>query len=305
MAGPRGYDALRPDPLRIPPNAATRAVERFWECIETQNWETLGALCAPIVWEDRRPLIRTSGNCDMILANAQVISRARSRVSRTLLATAGDRLMLQLMRFTGRPPRPIFETDTLNVFEVDAAGRIVALITLGPDDRRAASAEMLERYARSEAARCIPAGVFEMARALGSRDLDRLRAALPDDFAVNDRRRTGIGRIENTDEYVASEGALFEQTSELAVEFLYVAAVEEHGLLGMAHTFGTLATGGEYEMVYVLLTQFQGDRYVRMELFEPEDFDVARARFDELRPKTSPSAAPGRDAGREERALRQ
>src|SRR5262249_2177185 len=54
------YDALRPDPLCIPPNAATRAFDRFWECIETQDWEALAALCVSIVWEDRRRLIRSS-----------------------------------------------------------------------------------------------------------------------------------------------------------------------------------------------------------------------------------------------------
>jgi hypothetical protein len=29
---------------------------------------------------------------------------------------------------------------------------------------------------------------------------------------------------------------------------------------------------------------FQGDRFVGAEMFEPEDLDVARARFEELRP---------------------
>jgi hypothetical protein len=52
-------------------------------------------------------------------------------------------------------------------------------------------------------------------------------------------------------------------------------------------TFGTLADGGEFELVYVWLDSFQGDRVVGMELFEPEHLDVAPARFEELRPRTS------------------
>jgi hypothetical protein len=66
----------------------------------------------------------------------------------------------------------------------------------------------------------------------------------------------------------------------------------------MNHTFGTLADGGEFELVYVWLPLFQGGRFVGMELFEPEDLDVARARFVELRPRTSPSVSSDRsDAG--------
>ena len=51
----------------------------------------------------------------------------------------------------------------------------------------------------------------------------------------------------------------------------------------MAHGFGTLVeSGGQVESVYVRLALFRGDRIVGMESFEPEDLDVARARFEEL-----------------------
>ena len=193
---------------------------------------------------------------------------------------------------------PELEIEHLLVTEVDAEGRLVALIMFDPDDRRAASAEMLERYARSDAAHGIPAGLFEKGRALNTRDLDRLRAALSDDYVVNDHRRTGIGRLESAGRYVASVAALFEQTSELTVEILYVVAAEKHGHLAMTHTFGTLADGGEFELVYVWLELFRRGRVVGQELFEPEDLDVARARFEELRPKTSQSVSPDRtDSG--------
>ena len=143
-----------------------------------------------------------------------------------------------------------------------------------------------------------PGCVFEALRAVNARDLDRLRAMLPDDFAVNDHRRTGAGRLENADRYLASQAAEFELTSELTVEPLYVVAAEEHGLLAMAHSFGTLADGGEFELVFVLLVRFQDGGVVGMEGFEPENLEVARARFEELRPRTSPSVQSGRtDAG--------
>jgi class 3 adenylate cyclase len=171
--------------------------------------------------------------------------------------------------------------------EVDTEGHLVAIIMFDADDRRAASMEMFERYARSDEARRLPAGLFEAIRAVNARDLDRLRAALPDDYLVNDRRRTGAGRLENADRFITSQAAEFELTSELTVEPLYIVAAEAHGLLAMTHSFGTLADGGAFELVFVLLVLFRDQGIVGMEVFEPEHLDIARARFEELRPRAS------------------
>jgi hypothetical protein len=45
---------------------------------------------------------------------------------------------------------------------------------------------------------------------------------------------------------------------------------------------------GAFEFFPVTLALFQGDQFVGGELFELEDLDAARTRFEELRPKTSP-----------------
>src|SRR5262249_41889780 len=163
-------------------------------------------------------------------------------------------------------------------------------------DRRAAAREMLERYARSDAARVIPAAWFEMGRALHDRDLERCRAAMPGDMVFHDHRRMiNVGRLESADAYIASVAALFEQPSDLTFEILYMVAAEKHGSLAVGRTFGTLAEGGgEFESLYVRLAQYKGDQYVGMELFELDDLDVARARFEELRPdplRIPPNAA--------------
>jgi hypothetical protein len=229
-----------------------------------------------------------------------LLSRAGTRMSRTLLATPGDRVMLQRQSYTGPAEGRIFEIETLELMEVDAEGRVVTLITFDPDDRRAASMEMLERCARSDEARCIPAGLFEAVRAMNAGDLDRLRATLPDVYVVNDHRRTGLGRLESAD-HVAAVAALFELVSERTFEPLYIVAAERHGLLAMARMFGTLADGGEFEQVYVWLVVYNGDQLGVMELFEPDHLNVARARFEELRPRTASSVSPDRsDAGSEE-----
>src|SRR5262249_22469146 len=72
-AGAR-YDTLRPDPLRIPPNAATRATDRNVDAVVARDWETVAATCAPsLVFEDRRRLIRTTGDRDMFIANCKLV----------------------------------------------------------------------------------------------------------------------------------------------------------------------------------------------------------------------------------------
>jgi hypothetical protein len=182
---------LRPDLLRIPPNAATRANDRICECGETEDWDALRALLAPVVFEDRRRLIRMTGDCDMVVRNIQVLWRFGARPQRTLLATAGDRLALQRTLWIAPQDRKAFEVELLDVIEVDAEGHVVASIIFDADDRAAASDEMAERYVRTTVPLAGVEGVVEMIRARRSRDLARIRATLPDDFYFDDHRRTG------------------------------------------------------------------------------------------------------------------
>jgi hypothetical protein len=102
---------------------------------------------------------------------------------------------------------------------VDGEGRVVAAIYFDPDDRRAASAELLERWARSDAARCVPAAIFEALRAVNAHDLEGLRALLPDDFVLHDHRRIRLGRLQG-DGYLAAMGALFELAPDVTMETL-------------------------------------------------------------------------------------
>jgi SnoaL-like domain len=292
------YAALRPEPLRIPPNAATRAFDRWVEWLErgdTGDWQALGALAAPTLeYEDRRRLLRIAGDRDMAIASSRETARLRSRPSRTLLATSGDHLALERVLFTSGDDAPA-EVDTLHLTEVDAEGRFTAVIVFDPEDRRAASMEMLERYARSDAGARSRAAAFEVVRAVNAHDLEGLRAVLPDDFVLHDHRRTGLGRL-GAEDYLASAAALFEEAPDVTVETLHVIAVDEHGALSLGRTFGTLREGGEFESVYLRIVLHRGDRLVAIEMFEPEDLAVARARFEELRP--DPTRIPPNEAWR-------
>ena len=71
---------------------------------------------------------------------------------------------------------------------------------------------------------------------------------------------------------------------------MYDVATAEHGVLAVGHTIGTLAESGAFESVFGQIVLFQGDQVVGVELFELEDLDAARARFEKLRPDL-PSAS--------------
>ena len=72
------------------------------------------------------------------------------------------------------------------------------------------------------------------------------------------------------------------------METLYTVASERHGILDVVRTFGTLVeSGGEVENVYVRLALYRNGQAVRLETYELEGLDVARARFEELRAETA------------------
>jgi ketosteroid isomerase-like protein len=290
------YAALRPDPLRIPPNAATRAGDRWAECGQARDWAALATLLAPtLVFEDRRRLLRTAGDRDMAIASTREIASQGARPSRTLLATAGDRLSLERIRFLGGDGGSAFEVDTLHLVEVDAEGLVVAILVFDPDDRRAASAELRERYARGDAARCIPVAVFDAFRAFNDHDLSRFGATLHDAFVFHDHRRTGVGTLERGT-YLASVRPLFEGAPDVSSEDLYCIATEQHGYLAIGRDSGTLREGGEFESIYARIVLYRDGRIVGMEQFEPEHVHLARARFEALRARASSSVSSGADA---------
>jgi hypothetical protein len=276
---------LRPDPLRIPPNAATRAFDRGVEAFERSDWDALRDSCTPALhYDDRRRGVRLSGGVDMFVASLRLMGEWGAHASRTLLATAGERLALERVIWAIARDS---EAEILSLCEVDAEGRVAAAIFFDPDDRRAASVEMSQRFRRGEGQR-MPAAAGEAMDALLHHDFERLRATLPDDFVFHDQRRTGLGQLGGAAAFVESLGPLGELAPDFCMETLYTIAIGEYGMLDLARVFGTLAaTGGAFESCYVRLGIWRGDRIVAMELFEPEDLDLARARFAALRPTSA------------------
>ncbi|MEO8602346.1 MAG: nuclear transport factor 2 family protein [bacterium] len=272
---------LCPDPLRIPPNAATRVIDRHLALAAAEDWDAVQALHAPgLVFDDRRKGLRTTVDGAAYLAGLQWAGHGIER-QRTVLATAGDRLELRHNRFTRTEDVLLFEVETLAVTEIDAGGHLAAIVLFDPEARRAASIELFERYAANGADGASPQAL-DLVRAWNDHDLERVRALLADDFYLDDRRRTGVGRLDGADAYVASLAALWELSRDLRIEALYFDRIEPHRYLYVNRWSGTNDEGGEFDAVYVCLSLARGDLPAGLEIFELEDIDIARARFDEL-----------------------
>jgi class 3 adenylate cyclase len=277
------------DPLAIPPNAAVRSMERLDAYSMAGDWEAIRALCAPTVFEDRRRGLRTKGGCEAMVEGVRFLHDAGVRATRTLLATAGDRWELHHSLWHDDDQRPTSEAEMLELFEVDAEGRIVAVVLFDPEDRAAASAELFERYAAG-GAEGAPAATIDFVRAVAAHDLPAARAALVDDFVFHDRRRTGSGLLTSADAYAGSLAAIFELSADVRLDTLYSVAIEPHGRVAIGRTWGTNTEGGEFESVYVSLIHYRDERVAGIELFELEDREAALARLEALRPER---AGPG------------
>jgi GNAT superfamily N-acetyltransferase len=168
------------------------------------------------------------------------------------------------------------------LFEIDAAGKLRALVLFDADDRAAAQTELFERYVAT-GADGMPRGAIEFLRGLNEHDLVRARSGLCDDFVLDDHRRTGLGRLEGAGAYIASVAAAYELAPDLGVAALYTAATATHGRVLLVRAWGTNTEGGAFESIYVALVRYRDAQVAGCEFFEPEHLDEALARFEALR----------------------
>jgi hypothetical protein len=262
---------------------ATRSYDRWSQLCAAADWTVLrGCYAEGFVFDDRRPLMHLTADFEMTIANARYLFESGWSPARTVLATAGERLALSRVLWSMDREGQLSEVEILEVDEVDAEGRFVSSIVFDVGDRGAASAELFERYAAAGADGASPA-VLDIFRAWNAHDFERLQAGLPDDFYLDDRRRTGVGRLASAAAYLTGLTALWELSRDVRLETLYTIAIAPHGRLYVCRWFGTNAEGGDFEAVYVCLGLGRGDKPVGLEIFELDDVAAATARFEELR----------------------
>jgi len=150
------FDQLTAEPATTRfANAATRAMETFERCWRERDWDGIVATFVPThVMDDRRALFRMQVVGEDFFANERMLfGVTASRWSSELLATRGEHLALVHARFTaeveGGGPMVV---EMLDLVEVDAEGRRIALVVFDSHDLAAAYAELDDRCCAGEAA---------------------------------------------------------------------------------------------------------------------------------------------------------
>jgi hypothetical protein len=275
-------------------NLATASVERIWAAIDAlisdrteTALEAARSLFAPeLVWEDRRPIMGLSGGVDVFMASLQerLASGARNG-DRAIVGTAGDRVAIARVLWAGGPPDGGFEVEMLVVLEVNEAALATAVIFIDPDDWRAAQREAWKRWvAIDPAAHEVTSSLSNSLDAWNGRDVDRVRDCFAEGLVVEDRRRTGAGRLDGREAYLRSLMALFELAPDSRIEggHFWLAFAPGCSLVTFRNA-GNLQSGGEFENEFILLGFSHGGRTTHMEFFEIDAADAALARFEELR----------------------
>jgi hypothetical protein len=275
---------VRPHPLRIPPNAATRASKRIAELVAASDWPALRALTAPdFTFDDRRRRSLVSGGVDLYIKNLEWVRSWRDRrVERELLASVGDRVSLERIVFVGDVAGSVIEGEFLLLSEVDAEGRSRAVIHFDAEGRSDAFAEAHARFAAGEAAASGgQAPLVALSLAMTRHDWENMRSCLAPDAVVHDHRPLSLGEL-TRDQWVESHRVQVELAPDVKAEAFRILAWNSHGRVVVCRRFGTLRDGGSFENVFVVVEQTDGDHIEQYEIFDVPDADRALARFEEL-----------------------
>jgi tetratricopeptide (TPR) repeat protein len=271
-------------------NAATRASRRTFEAWQARDWERLAALF-PVGFRhiDRRPLIRLELDRDEWLASYRQMVEMTSGFASEVLATRGERLGMMRVRWEGADHSTgPSEIESLAVVEVDGQGDALVVVEFDPDDLDAAYAELDERYAAGEAAPY--ARSLErhqrVGRAAAAREWEDLAGLFAPDFVLEDHRALGWGTLRSRDDYVASVRALIDLRPDAKLRMDHILAFDDRRSLTVSGWVGGEPEGA-FEMPAVAVSAFGPDEIRRVDLYNLEQLDEARAQFEELRAESA------------------
>jgi ketosteroid isomerase-like protein len=285
------FEALRPDPLRVPETAATRLRDRNRDAFLTRDWNAMRSLVgADFVFEDRGKRALVRGDAESWIASMEFTSQPGFRTETALIGTLGDRILLDQVRWFGKPDGDAFEFGRIRLLEVGVDGLLRAVLFFDPEDRFAASIEGVARFAAGEAAGSAGIAPFiAFARALDARDWEAPRDSYAPDLVLVDHRPLSFGTLDR-EQWIAALQAGNELGDGVVWEVLRVLAWSEQGFVVATRRFGTIADGGGPFEVDAILTALVVDgRIERSEIFGEADADGAVARFEALRGQADPS----------------
>lgn len=287
------FDEIRASAARDPraalvkPNAANAAMDR-WQAaykagFDTGDWDAMRGLCAPgFTFEDRRRLALLSGDRELMVASARERVAMGARPERRVLGTAGDRVALEAMLWSGGPADGRFEIEYVGVSEVGESGLFTGMVLFDLDDARKAQREAWARWAAIDPA--VGAGTAMYGAVLDAandRDLARYRTLFTNELVIEDHRH-GI-RIDGLDAYAEQVALLWQHAPDSRLDGGWSwPAFARHGAVTVTRRSGAFAD--EFLWLFTL----DEERIARIEVFALDAVDAAAARLDELRAAHSP-----------------
>ncbi|GAH44469.1 unnamed protein product, partial [marine sediment metagenome] len=278
------FDQLSRPATRLE-NAASHVYERFQACFAARDWAALADIAADDCYSDDRRRVVNGG----VIGRGAVIESFRSGADLGLthatsdtIATRGGRLVLTRDRYWRGDENPeALSLDLLQIVEIDAEERIVALVTFDADDFEAAIAVLDARYLAGQAA--LHARTWSVImQGYASLNRRELPPTTPDWVNIDHRRGTSIAPGGIPELLTAA----WNVTSDLNN---FVEAAHRLDNLGgvVTHVANeTSQEGFHAEWRVVSVFTVEGDMVNRCEVFDEAAIDAALARFEELHPQT-------------------
>jgi hypothetical protein len=256
-------------------NAASRRYALFMAYFAARDWDAMAEVLADDMTQDDRRRVVNGGirrGRDVEIADMQALAEVGvTDMTSEVMAIRRERLALC------RAGSAAFQTEVLNVVEIDADGRIAAVVGLDLDDLDAAFEELDARYLAGEAA--AHAHMWSMTtQAYAAINRHEIPPTTSDLVTVDHRRAAAFAPGDMV-EYLRAGWDIGHDIT------FYIEAVHRLGNLGVVVTHvgkGSSREGFDAEWREINLMTAEGGAFNRCEIYEEADLDAALARVDEL-----------------------
>ena len=282
-----GAALARFDELIVPSprleNAASRVFERMQHCFSARDWDGMAGILAEHCYgHDRRRVV----NVDLVGRRALIESLRSAadlggvpHATLETVAIRAKRLVLTRTGYSlGDEERNLVQVDQLQVVEIDAEGRVAAIVTFDTSDIDAAFDELDARYAGGEAAAHAHTWsiITEGYAALNRHELPPTTP----DFINVDHRRGGSTFAEG--DLLAYVSSSWNDTPDNKIRVEAVHRLTDLGAVVSTATQGSTVEDFAAEWSEIGVVTVAGDMIRRTELFDVTDLNAALAKFDEL-----------------------
>jgi hypothetical protein len=273
-------------------NAASRAwYDRLFVFWRARDWQRMAQhFAVGLRYVDRRRMVQLELDRDRFIEfTRQLGDMSSAHLESEMLATRGDRLVL--LRFhveVADAEVGPSELEYLNLIEVDERGDAVLWVRFDADDLDAAYAELDARYDAGEAAAHGRAAAFQRAfrRAFANRDWDMLPALFAPALVMHDRRLLGWGTVRGVSEYIQVIRSVADLAPDVRFWLVHL-RMSDRGILCEGAYRGT-QEGGAFENPFLVVWgQDELGKVHRVDVYEIDQLDQARARFDALGASTA------------------